>query len=415
MPLIKEQVLHWVNQFSTCAFLDNHQYLSAHSTVECIAAVGALQTFKGGDTPSLIDAFYGKNRDWLFGHFSYEFGKPHLPKNQTQQLDLIGFDDACFFQPETVLQLSNHILTIDVAIGDPDLIFKAICNASITISINQAKIAVEARTSKADYIFIVQQLLAHILRGDCYEINFCQEFFAENISLNPLFLYKALTKISPNPFACYYKINNSHLICASPERYLQKKGNILRSQPIKGTSKRNSTNEIQDNKLKNQLRNSAKDQIENVMVVDLVRNDLSRVCKAGTVSVEELFGIYCFPQVYQMISTVIGELKEGLGLNEIIAASFPMGSMTGAPKKKVMELIDCYEPIPRGLYSGAVGYISPVLDFDFNVVIRSMLYNTHTQYLSYHVGGGITFQSNPEEEYQECLLKAKAMNTILGQ
>ncbi len=414
LPLFKQQMLHWVNGFSTCSFLDNHHYISAHSAVECLASVGALQVFSGADTPLLIDDFYGKNKDWLFGHFSYEFGKANLSQKYTHQLNLIGFNNACFVQPETVLQLSNHILTIDAAVQDPDLIFKAIRNCEIAQEIPHPPIAVQARTNKTDYLFIIQQLLTHILKGDCYEINFCQEFFAENISLNPLFLYEALTKISPNPFACYYKINNAHLICASPERYLQKIGNLLRSQPIKGTNKRNSANAVADNELRNQLRNSTKDQIENVMVVDLVRNDLSRVCKAGTVSVEELFGIYRFPQVHQMISSVIGELKTNLGLNEIIAASFPMGSMTGAPKKKVMELIDCYEPVPRGLYSGTVGYINPSMDFDFNVVIRSLLYNTNTQYLSYHVGSGITFQSNPEEEYQECLLKAKAMNAILG-
>ncbi|TAG14392.1 MAG: anthranilate synthase component I family protein [Sphingobacteriia bacterium] len=408
-------MLHWANSHSTCSFLDNHQYVSAYNTVECIAAVGAMRVFKGPAAPAQIDAFFKEHRDWLFGHFAYEFGRPNLSEKHTQQLHLIGFDDACFVQPETVLQLSNHILIIDAAIADPDLIFKAICDCTVATQIAHPAITVQARTSKTDYLFIVEQLLAHILRGDCYEINFCQEFFAENVSLNPLLLYQALTKISPNPFSCYYKVNNAHLICASPERYLQKKGNILRSQPIKGTNKRNSTNAAADNELKNQLRNSTKDQIENVMVVDLVRNDLSRVCKAGTVSVEELFGIYRFPQVHQMISTVIGELKAGLGLNEIIAASFPMGSMTGAPKKKVMELIDCYEPIPRGLYSGAMGYINPSMDFDFNVVIRSMLYNTNTEYLSYHVGSGITFQSKPEEEYQECLLKAQAMNTILRQ
>jgi para-aminobenzoate synthetase component 1 len=186
------------------------------------------------------------------------------------------------------------------------------------------------------------------------------------------------------------------------------------SQPIKGTVKRALNDEVKDAQLKNELFQSSKDRSENVMVVDLVRNDFSRVCQAGTVKVEELYGIYSFPQVHQMISTISGQLMDNIGVNELVETGFPMGSMTGAPKKKVMELIHQYEPIERGIFSGAVGYINPNKDFDFNVVIRSLLYNTQTQYLSYLVGSGITIYSNPELEYEECLLKAKAMETVLG-
>lgn len=149
------------------------------------------------------------------------------------------------------------------------------------------------------------------------------------------------------------------------------------------------------------------------MVVDLVRNDLSKVCKEGSVKVSELFGIYSFPQVHQMISTIEGELDEKVPFSSILKACFPMGSMTGAPKKRVMELIEQYEKTKRGLYSGAVGYIDPNGDFDFNVVIRSILYNAVNQYLGYQVGGGITFYSDPEKEYEECLLKAAAIRKVL--
>ena len=148
------------------------------------------------------------------------------------------------------------------------------------------------------------------------------------------------------------------------------------------------------------------------MVVDLVRNDLSKICREGTVQVEELFGIYSFPQVHQMISTITGELQPGLSFADIIKQTFPMGSMTGAPKKKVMELIEQYENTRRGIFSGAVGYIKPGGDFDFNVVIRSILYNQATQYLSYLVGSAITFYSKAAEEYEECLLKAEALKKV---
>ena len=159
--------------------------------------------------------------------------------------------------------------------------------------------------------------------------------------------------------------------------------------------------------------NSAKDRSENVMVVDLVRNDLSKVCKEGTVRVDELYGIYSFPQVHQMISTVSGELKEEVCFTDILKATFPMGSMTGAPKNKVMHLIEKYEQTKRGIFSGAVGYISPNGDFDFNVVIRSIMYNADTSYLSFQTGSAITFYSDPEKEWEECLLKAEAIKVVL--
>jgi para-aminobenzoate synthetase component 1 len=240
------------------------------------------------------------------------------------------------------------------------------------------------------------------------------EFFAEDVKLDPLYCYQSLTTISPNPFSAFYKVNNSYLLCASPERFLRKEENKLISQPIKGTIKRNTTDAADDELLKQQLYKSEKDRSENVMVVDLVRNDLSRVCKEGSVQVDELFGIYSFPQLYQMISTISGEVNETLSFTDVLCATFPMGSMTGAPKRKVMQLIEQYEQSRRGLFSGAVGYISPTDDFDFNVVIRSIFYNAATNYLSYMVGSGITYYSNAEQEYEECLLKADAIRKVLG-
>jgi para-aminobenzoate synthetase component 1 len=240
------------------------------------------------------------------------------------------------------------------------------------------------------------------------------EFFAADAVIDPLQVYQSLTNISPNPFSAFYKRENSYLLCASPERYLYKKGRHILSQPIKGTVKRDQTDTAEDEILKQQLYKSKKDRSENVMVVDLVRNDLGRVCKEGTVQVDELFGIYSFPQVHQMVSTVSGELKEGITFTDIIRATFPMGSMTGAPKRRVMQLIDEYEQCRRGIFSGAVGYIAPNGDFDLNVVIRSILYNSAAQYLSYLVGSGITFYSDAAKEYEECLLKAEAMRRVLG-
>lgn len=404
IPAIKEQILFWINQFSICSFLDNHQYSTPYHHIECLAAAGAIRVFEGPNTLQAIDAFYTKEADWLFGHLAYN-----------QQSNPIGFSPVTFFQPETVLRLSNTTLWIETIHASAENIFEQIIAQPIPSNEQAMPIAMQPKIGRAAYLATVHLLKQHIQRGDCYEINFCQEFFAENSNINPVQSYLGLTGISPTPFACYYKQQNAHLLCASPERYLQRRGMQLISQPIKGTNKRNTTNALLDDELKEALKQSSKDQSENVMVVDLVRNDLSRICKEGTVRVAELFGIYSFPQVHQMISTVTGELKPNTLFTEIIEASFPMGSMTGAPKKKVMELIEQYEMNPRGIYSGAVGYIDPQQNFDFNVVIRSLMYNADNKYLSYWVGSGITFYSNPEDEYEECLLKASAMNTILNQ
>ena len=203
------------------------------------------------------------------------------------------------------------------------------------------------------------------------------------------------------------------MLCGSPERFLRKKGRQLISQPIKGTIRRGVTQQ-EDEVLRQQLHQSLKDRAENVMIVDLVRNDLARSCQAGTVRVPELFGTYPFRQVWQMISTVTGQQHEQVDWLAAIKNAFPMGSMTGAPKVMSMQLIEKYEKSRRGLYSGAVGYITPNRDFDFNVVIRSILYNQIRQYLSFQVGGAIVYDSDPEQEYQECLLKAKGMLKALG-
>jgi para-aminobenzoate synthetase component 1 len=420
IDVLKQQMLSWVNRFNICCFLDNHQYSSGYQTVECLAAAGVVAVFSPShDILQELKRFNREQNDWLFGHVSYDL------KNETEKLssdhpDHIGFPVIYFFRPQTVLQLKEQQLTISSLNEEPEKIYEQLLQQpthhtpqTTTDYRPQTTNPVRSRISKQQYTAIIQKLLQHIARGDCYEINFCQEFFAENATIDPLYTYSQLTGISPNPFSCYYRLDSNHLLCASPERYLQKKGSNIMSQPIKGTFKRNSSDKTADEALKQQLRQSEKDKSENVMVVDLVRNDLSRVCKEGSVKVDELFGIYSFPQVHQMISTISGELKDEMDLADILHATFPMGSMTGAPKKRVMELIEQYESTKRGIFSGAVGYISPEKDFDFNVVIRSILYNSTNGYLSYLVGGGITAYSDPEKEYEECLLKAEAIQKVL--
>ncbi len=407
----KMQMLGWANRFNICAFLDNHQYSSTYHTVECLLAVDAVQGFH--HTSSLKDFLQNEN-DWLFGSIGYDL-KNEIHNLSSTHFDGIDFPDLFFFQPETVIELTDNEVIISCITVEPEKVFESISgfathNPQLT---THGSIHLQQRISKEEYIETVEQIRQHILRGDCYELNYCMEFFAEDVSLDTITIYEKLVSLSPVPFAAYYKLNDKFLLCASPERYVQKKNNTIISQPIKGTYKRDLQNALHDKDLKYQLQQSEKDKTENVMVVDLVRNDLSRICTEGSVIADELFGVYTFPQVHQLISTVKGALKPNIDFVDVLKATFPMGSMTGAPKLKVMQLTEQYEKSKRGLYSGSIGYIKPNKDFDCNVVIRSMLYNETNKYLSFHVGGGITFNSNAEEEYEECLLKASAIMQVL--
>ena len=410
-------MLNWGNRFNICCFLDNHNYHLSHNTIECVLAAGALDhlNLNAGNALNKLSAFCSRHHDWLFGHLSYDL-KNEIESLTSAHPDGIAMPDLFFFLPEYIVQLSDSAIEIGSTNDDHEKIFKEITSYAPAVKKSAEQFAhIESRYSKSEYIETVEKLRQHILRGDCYEINLCQEFFAESITIDPLSLYISLSEASPNPFSGYYKINDRHLACMSPERYLKKEGSRILSQPIKGTSSRNTTSPELDSLNIDRLRSSEKERAENIMVVDLVRNDLSRICVEGTVTVDELCGIYTFPQVHQMISTISGELKTDIGLPEAVNATFPMGSMTGAPKKKVMELIERYERSKRGLFSGSIGYVTPAGDFDFNVVIRSVLFNATTKYLSFHTGSAITFSSDPETEYEECLLKAAAIKKALAE
>ena len=409
-------MLNWANRFNIFCLLDNHQYHFETPAFECLLAAGckASVSANAGTAFEQLRLFSQQNPGWLFGHFGYDL-KNELEELQSNNTDGIGFSDLHFFVPEIVVELSANQLTIYCDTDNAQDIFNEIkdsptCIPTTTIT---TPIAIQHRISRQAYISAVQALQEHILRGDCYVINFCQEFFAEAAPINPLAIYQSLAEISPNPFAVLYKVNKQFCISASPERYLKKTGDLLLSQPIKGTSKRQVENAAIDEENKQQLLNSEKEKSENVMVVDLVRNDLARVCKEGSVKVSELFGMYSFPQVHQMISSIQGILPEDTDWIDAIKATFPMGSMTGAPKKKVMQLTEHYEQTKRGLYSGSIGYVHPNGNFDFNVVIRSILYNAATQYLSFETGSAITFNSTAADEYEECLLKAAALIQVL--
>ncbi len=409
----KMQMLNWGNQFSICCFMDSHFYKDKYHSFDCLLAVDAVQIFSpAGNVLKQLDAFCNNCNDWIFGHLNYDL-KDEIENVQSAKPDKINFPDIFLFQPAIVITLNKNLIEIFYFNEDPQNIFDSIRQTEI-IKYDELKHNKKIRPTytKKDYLETVEQLQKHLLRGDCYEINFCQEFFVQDADINPLEKYISLLKISPSPFSCYYKLNDKYLLCASPERFLSKHDQTIFSQPVKGTAARNADFAI-DSMQKDDLYNSEKEKSENVMIVDLVRNDLSKICEEGSVIVDELFEIYSFPQVHQMISTISGKLRTCISFSEIIKATFPMGSMTGAPKYRVLQLINEYEKSKRGLFSGSVGYITPKKDFDFNVVIRSIFYNQTNKYLNYFVGSGITIYADAESEYEECKLKATAIEKVL--
>lgn len=354
--------------------------------------------------------------DWYFGYLTYDL------KNDTEKLvshntDFLDFPFAKFFRPKYVLIFDE----LGLRLGYDDMVddelsargwFKQFFRAEAERLQPEHAIRLTAREGRPSYLDKIAALQQHIQMGDIYEVNFCQEFYAENVSVAPKLVYKSLNERTKAPFSCYFQDETHHLMCGSPERFLKKEGSKITSQPIKGTIKRGQS-AAEDDLLKAQLASDPKERGENVMIVDLVRNDLSKTAVKGSVKVDELFGVYTFETVHQMISTVSSELRDDVHPIDAIKSAFPMGSMTGAPKVRAMELIEEYESTKRGLYSGAVGYFTPDGDFDFNVIIRSILYNSQQKYLSVMVGGAITALSEPEKEYDECLLKAQAMFDVL--
>ncbi|WP_143961649.1 aminodeoxychorismate synthase component I [Litoribacter populi] len=349
-----------------------------------------------------------KDNEDLVGILSYDL-KNRFEKLQSHNPTILSHPESLFFRPELKIEFDKESLTIHGE--DPENVWEQILEKVYKPKKNKIS-SLTALTSKQKYLESVEHIKRHIIEGDIYEMNYCMAFQAEVSSLSPIDLFRKLSTKSPMPFAAFFKANNQYLICASPERFIKKTGSKLIAQPIKGTAKRGK-DEVEDQSLKTALLNSEKERAENLMIVDLMRNDLSRVSQTGSVKVEELFGIYTFKNLHQMISTVASEVNDGVSFHEIISKTFPMGSMTGAPKIKCMELIEQYEDFRRGWYSGSLGYMEKNGDFDFNVIIRSIFYDEKIGQLYFAVGSAITFDAEPEAEYQECLLKAKAIIQIL--
>lgn len=444
-------LLDWAGSFDTYCLLNSNGFVTSWadgSSLACgvrdevccsaellpAASYAGLASDSSGPaglpSPSLtaLDTFRRKSGGRIYGFLSYDL-KNELEPLQSPAGQLSGFPLLYFFLPEYLLHIRPGILVLETEKAPDVLPFKirellALLGQNLqesgpTPELNQPAPAVhtsapavlalppeiQARESLDTYLHKAGEIKAQIQAGNIYELNFCQEFFINSLQVRPEALYEQLNKASPAPFSLLFKFRNAYILSSSMERFLTRTGTKLISQPIKGTIRR-STDPEQDKLLAESLRLNEKERAENIMIVDLVRNDLSKIALPGSVTVEELARIYSFAQVHQMISTISAESTSDLSMTALLTALFPMGSMTGAPKLRAMQLIDQFEAVPRGVYSGSAGYIDSNGDFDFNVLIRTMLYDGDRQYLSFHTGSALTSLADLHEEYAECLLKA---------
>lgn len=368
--------------------------ISGKGTKITTSVNGVTKEFNS-DPWKAIQEFRKKNNSWLFGYFGYDL-KNSIEDLSSQNQELYESADFYLMEPSVLIQISDD---------KADIIFGDELELDQTEKVNSFSLGkLISGVSKNRYIETVKEIQKQIKEGDFYELNFSYPIQAD-FDGEPYELYRAMRNINPVPFGAYLELNDKQICSSSPERFLQKKGDTILSEPIKGTSAR-STSEVEDEDFKKLLLND-KNRAENLMIVDLVRHDFSKVCKTGSVTVQKLFDIRTFETVHQMISRIEGELYADQNSISALKACFPMGSMTGAPKIKVMQEIEHYENYRRGIYSGAIGYITPDDDMDFSVVIRTAIVQNGE--LTYPVGGAITSDSDPEEEWEETKLKAQTI------
>ncbi len=405
----RARALRWAAGFAHCAYFEPNDLAYPEGPFERLLAVAAHADGAPCTLAELPPWLDQAGTAPCCGFVTYDI------KNDIEALssaNYAGFDwpQLHFFRAETWLCWQPEQLEVR---GETAGVLAAILATTTPASGAPQVPVLRPRLPRAEYLRAVDAVREDILNGEVYELNLCQEFYAEGVALDPLDVFERLNTASPAPFAGFVRWHDHYLLCASPERFAARRGARIVSQPIKGTTRRGAT-PAEDAQQRDSLFHDEKERAENLMIVDLVRNDLARVARTGTVRVPELFGLYPFRHVWQMISTVAAELQPGTEVADVLRAAFPMGSMTGAPKIRAMQLIEHYERSRRGLYSGSLGVVWPGGDFDFNVVIRSLQYRADTGYLSFQVGSAITYDSVPELEYQECLLKARAILEVLN-
>ncbi|MEN9497881.1 MAG: hypothetical protein RL750_780 [Bacteroidota bacterium] len=412
LPLGLIGLQRWAVSHDLCCILDGRSATDPDYSFPKLLAVGCTRQFEllPGHSLAALDDFLLPTDMGYVVQVGYGL-KDHLEQISNRHTDPIGFPALFVYEPLVLIRfLENDRIRIQAA--DPQSVWDQLCRMQVPANDDIIPpVEFISRNTEEQYLELVGKVQAHIARGDCYELNYCQEYYAEGVEIDPLVIYQQLRSVVQAPFSCLYRNGNRWLMGASPERFLKRQGNRIESRPMKGTAPRD-LDPIKDELLSEELLSSAKERSENIMVVDLVRNDLSRIAERGSVQVEALCALHSFPQVHQLVSTVTARVSSTVGLRRVLEACFPMGSMTGAPKIRVMELTDVYETSARGLYSGSIGFLEPNGDFDLNVVIRSLQYHAEKGYLSYHVGSGITAYSDPKKEWQECAWKSAGIRRV---
>ncbi len=402
-------------QRGTVVYLDSQLegHAASHRSYIASDPVDVVSTASGNRSWEVLREFRKKRPDWMFGWFSYDL-KNEIERLVSENEDPVGLPDLYFFVPGTLLEVDRkscevHVLTGELPLGNSIPASQIIpARQTMPETIHTASYRMGPLVSRDGwerYRRNVMKIKEYITRGDTYEVNLTHQLQAgfEGDSLD---LFDAMKETGPVPFAAWLSHGDVDVCCTSPERFLERTGGRVRSQPIKGTSPRGCDPD-DDRKIISEILNKEKNRAENVMIVDLVRHDLGKIALTGSVRTDALLEVQSFSTVHQLVSTVSAQIAPGASSVDVIRACFPMGSMTGAPKIRTMEIIEELEAYRRGLYSGAIGYFKPNDDFDFNVVIRTAIIKQKRLY--YSVGGAITADSDPEEEWEESWLKARAL------
>jgi len=409
----KDKLLFFSKSKENVILLDSN---SKKNDYEFIFSYGKISELKSFDNSlDKLDNYIKQVDDWIFGFISYDL-KEEIEGFNSNNLKYFDVPNLSFFQP-SIIWVFDGVELKALYFDEKELfdVWNEINKIHISCDSIESNPNVElkGRLSKEEYIKKIKNIKKRIKMGDTYELNFCFDFFNDNTKINPENTFKKLNKLTESPMSVYYKDHHLHVLSSSPERFIKRNKKTIISQPIKGTKKRGK-NIDEDVFLINSLKNSIKEKSENHMIVDLVRNDFSRIAKKGSVKVTELSKINTYKNIHQMVSTIEAQIENDMFFSTILKSTFPMGSMTGAPKIKTMKIIDELEETSRGIYSGAIGYIDPNKNFDFNVVIRTIIYDDKLSKISVNVGSGITFKSDPKDEYEECLTKIDALKKSLS-
>lgn len=412
VALFKRQLMAWLVPCSYQVLLDSARTTQdAYGQYEWLAAA-CVQQVQPLQSWAQLEQAYGKH--WVFGAIGYEQKSAWEPKAVTAVPPLLPLPLVSFFVPDLVCYQLCGSNAIVLQCADPvRLLQQVLAQTEPAAHTGAQPLAFASNFTRDRYLATIEKIKAHIVAGDTYQVNLAQQFTAQGHLPNPYYVFERLLANSPVPMAAYLRLGNYYALSTSPERFLKLAGDTLITQPIKGTTARGAT-PAQDEVQQRQLAASAKDQAENVMIVDMARNDLNRSCVPGSVQVPHLYQVQTFSRLHHLVSTVVGSKRPEVNALQAIANASPAASMTGAPKVRTMQLIDQYEGVGRGLYAGAIGYFDPAGGFDFNVVIRTLVYDAARSLCSYHVGGGITYDSDPAREYDETMLKALALQEVLG-